>query len=1194
VERIAPERLVGRQQELAALAAFCQSSADDQRYQWWRAEAWSGKTALLSWFTLNPPSSVQIVSFFVTARYASQNDRAAFVDNSIEQLSALLNRELAYPVTSSTKENYFYWLLDEAAEACRSTGEHLVLLVDGLDEDRGVSVDAESHSIAALLPAHLPRGLRVLVAGRPNPPVPADVPEHHPLRDPTIRRNLSPSPNAEALRVEMERELRALLYGNSAQQDLLGFITASGGGLTSNDLADLTGLSLWQINDYLHTVTGRTFSLRDSKFSSGGPPRHSFVLGHEGLVALAHDAMGNTRIHNYQTRIRNWAQQYDDLQWPANTPEYLLIGYFSLLKGNSDYSTMVRLATNPARQDRLLEASGGDALGLSEIGSSIDAVSSQAPDDLTSMVRLAIHRDYLSDRNIRIPEELPAIWCGIGDLPRAEALTNSITDPYRRCRAAILLCQELVRIGLVSKAGQLVTQARIDFDTLVPHQQDSLRPPLMQVYLQMGKWDDAEGVAEAGVSKSEYSGYASFESFSSFADVLINLGYLERAEEVTLGKVHNPSQQVAHLTKLASAYEKAGDVSRSAEVIDQAIDIADTIEGVYQWCEAILLLARILARINQKERARALVESIEAEPVKLDNPYLRFDVATWMIGYWIEVGSIDEAAGIASALSPDKDIASLDVTLIRALVNSGHVTEAKSRAMQLYADIYSADKVDQHMLMPAIDGLVAAEEFVHALELITSIADEYQRRAILVHIISGMINAGQIEMAFRHIDDTDIDDIDLIRLLLPLSRAFLSTGEMGIARALASRIEGAARNPGGSYRRVEALTSLSLALSSAGFLERSSKALSSAASCARSESNPYSSGYALLEVVHTALSLKNYEFAQEIASATTNPQSQCSAYVALAEWLVESGRAADARTHMVLAEHTLVLIQPSPELVWLMIDLAHLRIDLGEPELAEAVVNRAEELLRAMYESTDRMYALVSVAEALIRLRFIDRAITLTDLVSDLSDRAYVRMLLTYTLIDQNELDTARDVIGTTRASLQSIDGDKSRDWTLVHIIKAIAHLGDIDNARSTVSLLGTLAQRSRALSGISEVLAKRDCMDSATEMLDEAHKCAAGITDEYERERELGIIAEEFAKAARPAQAEAIANLLKDVEQRSKVLLFACAASETWHAKLMLGEILQLVRWPSALSNMAHVAPEALIAASDEVDTPYSSRLQQ
>jgi hypothetical protein len=35
---------------------------------WWQAQAWAGKSALLSTFVLHPPAGVRVVAFFITAR----------------------------------------------------------------------------------------------------------------------------------------------------------------------------------------------------------------------------------------------------------------------------------------------------------------------------------------------------------------------------------------------------------------------------------------------------------------------------------------------------------------------------------------------------------------------------------------------------------------------------------------------------------------------------------------------------------------------------------------------------------------------------------------------------------------------------------------------------------------------------------------------------------------------------------------------------------------------------------------------------------------------------------------------------------------------------------------------------------------------------------------------------------------------
>lgn len=164
VRRIAPPELLDRQEELEELAAFCANPSTRGQYWWWRADAWAGKSALMSWFFLNPPPSVRLVSYFITARLASQNDRVAFGDNLIEQLAAILGLPMPQ-TTDSTRDMHLLGMLRDAAVQCRECDEEFVLIVDGLDEDRGVTTGPNAHSIAALLPVELPAGMRVIVTG---------------------------------------------------------------------------------------------------------------------------------------------------------------------------------------------------------------------------------------------------------------------------------------------------------------------------------------------------------------------------------------------------------------------------------------------------------------------------------------------------------------------------------------------------------------------------------------------------------------------------------------------------------------------------------------------------------------------------------------------------------------------------------------------------------------------------------------------------------------------------------------------------------------------------------------------------------------------------------------------------------------------------------------------------------------------
>ena len=103
VKRIAPVQLDDRDGELAELTAFCTEPGQGP-YVWWRAPAWAGKSALMSWFVLHPPPGVQVVSFFVTARYKSQDSRDAFTDAVLEQLADLLRQPIPAYLTEATEE----------------------------------------------------------------------------------------------------------------------------------------------------------------------------------------------------------------------------------------------------------------------------------------------------------------------------------------------------------------------------------------------------------------------------------------------------------------------------------------------------------------------------------------------------------------------------------------------------------------------------------------------------------------------------------------------------------------------------------------------------------------------------------------------------------------------------------------------------------------------------------------------------------------------------------------------------------------------------------------------------------------------------------------------------------------------------------------------------------------------------------
>ncbi|WP_143675254.1 hypothetical protein [Streptomyces sp. JV178] len=430
VRRIAPARLVGRETELAELAAFCCAESGPS-HVWWRADAWAGKTALLSWFALHPPPGVRVVAFFVTGRLGNHNDVVAYVDVVLEQLVELTDTGLPAYLTEATREAHLLRLYGEAARACSGRGERLILLVDGLDEDRGVTTGPGAHSIASLLPGAPEAGMRVVVSGRFNPPLPPDVPGGHPLRAPDVVRQLVISPAARAIRTEAERELKHLLEAPGLEYDLLALVTAAGGGLSAGDLTALTEAVPFRVADALRTRTGRTFATR------GG----LYLLAHDALRESAEEMLGARELGRRRERLHDWAEEYSGRGWPADTPEYLLRGYFVMLRLIGDADRMTALALDRDRQARLWEATGGNAVALAELRSAQEAlldVDGEAA--LPDMMALAIRRDELQRRGRGIAVVLPAAWAKIGCQDRAEALAHSLP----------LLCWRAVALGEIA------------------------------------------------------------------------------------------------------------------------------------------------------------------------------------------------------------------------------------------------------------------------------------------------------------------------------------------------------------------------------------------------------------------------------------------------------------------------------------------------------------------------------------------------------------------------------------------------------------------------------------------------------------------------------------------------------------------------------------------------------------------------
>ncbi|MFC8504807.1 hypothetical protein ACFU3J_10350 [Streptomyces sp. NPDC057411] len=619
VRRIAPAELVDRETELAELAAFCR--APGAACLWWRADAWAGKTALMAAFALNPPPGVRIVPFFVTARWAAQNDAAAYTDVVLEQLAELADEPLPALLTAATREAHLLRLYGAAARACAGRGERLVLLVDGLDEDRGVTTGPDAHSIAALLPHDLP----LIVSGRLNPPLPADVPEGHPLRDSAAVRVLTPSPSARAIRVEAERELKHLLAGGGLPYELLALLSAAGGGLTADDLAELTGEVPYRVRDVLRTGPGRTFA----------PAGPAYLLAHEELAAQAREMLGVRELLGFRSRLHAWAERWRERGWPEGTPDYLLRGYMAGLRAAGDVERLVACALDAGRHDRLRSVTGGDGAALAEVRAASEALlaGGDRPDLVPLMLRLALCRDGLELSGGLVRPELAAGWAAVGEVDRAVALARAAGDE----RAVAGLCAvaaKLLERGDRAAAVRLAEEA----ETLALRDRES------------------RGRDRAA---------------SEAASLLVALGFHERAGR-QIRRIGHDLERHRPLYDLARAYCAAGEYER---VLDLAREEPHLRLRANVRSEAVRSLARA-GRTGDAERVAR-----EADPNHAVRAVVLIRAATTLR----DAGETGPGAALLAegldewrAMAPDESRLGIQRKLTEALVQAGEFDRARS------------------------------------------------------------------------------------------------------------------------------------------------------------------------------------------------------------------------------------------------------------------------------------------------------------------------------------------------------------------------------------------------------------------------------------------------------------------------------------------------------------------------------------
>ena len=1131
VRRIAPPVLYGRESELAELNEFC-AGPDTRPYAHWVAPAWAGKSALLAWFTLNPPRCTQVVSFFVTSRYSGHSDRQAFVRFVLEQLTALTGQPLPQYMDSGDRELRMLAMLRETAERCRRRGERLVLLVDGLDEDCSTINDPEGHSIAALLPVHPPPGLRVILSGRPSPPVPYDVSDDHPLRDRGIIRLLSPSMYARAVRMDALRDLKRLLRGTQTEQDVLGWVVAAGGGLSSNDLSELTAAPRWQVEEILHTVNGRSFARQVSDWRPAQVPE-VFLLAHEELQAQAVEFLGEERLAYYQSKLCAWVDGYRGQGWPTRTPEWALRGYFLMLRAAGETGLMMACATDIRRHTRMLDITGGDMAASTEISITIDTVTTESDVDLTAAARLAIHRHHLVRRNSNLPIELPRLWARLGSTIRAQNLAMSMSRPENRAWALTGVVLALVNAGQHDRAMAITdqlesvatAQSRRDED-----QWGSVVTATVKALILVNRLDRAEVLAESltGLNWSRWARKMLLKE-------LVGTGHAERAEAVA-NRRPEPYRRLSDLADVASALVKTGDADAAVALMRKgAVDDGWGLDQVI----------RALINCGNLDQAMLLAERIEGLASERDThgPDIALAAAARVYG---AAGQPTRVESLLPRISPESH--EMDSAL-EALAHAWAVSGELKRAADTAASIRNPEA--QWVVNAKITAaLVKRGDFSHADAHIRTIAEGKDRAQACRSAASEFLAKGELERGLRIADEAvalfrsakwrgyEGDSLDvMLEILATELVAATPPDTVCPVAAKAASIAWTIKLYGPRYK---ALTSIAHALIDANANYEAVKLAEQIEAHARS-TNAFATPEELIDLVQALAATGN----AERALSFVNPIPESHRPLALAACASELSASDPDRSSLIARS----------------IDFSRRNDALTDVINAWTLTGRpaaALELAQSLSDDYYKVRAIDSVLSAIDKLG-LDRAqigklIAKSEpAVRSIGDRYPLAMAQASLAIAQVRVTDIKGAMAVA-FSINVPNRPDLRDEQIARIATALASAGRLaetgtllDTITSLDSVISTYSFKADQLRALVAALVRAGAHHRASVLLRCAEAATRSKSNEYVFEMKLGRIAAAMVLAGEPDKGEALVTEIQDPENRVAALteiVSACVES--------------------------------------------------
>ena len=765
VRDLAPDPLEDREREIAELTAFVHGSQDT----WYAMEAGmiSGKTALMSSFALNPPSEVHIVSFFIRRMGGDGNDWRSFSFVAGAQLAEILGDEYTERVSEPASQNTeFRQLLRRAATACQSdkNPRPLVLVIDGVDEDSYYERpdDAAAKSILSLLPRHLPEGVKLVTASRPNPRMPEDIV----CNASRAIASLEPSPIAQEKINQKDIET---FFKSDLAVDIGAFLAACGGSLTIDELRQLIARNRRLENVPSRDVKacvdhspGRMLMRLNVGFGDREVP--SYTLGHDAVLRavlreLAPDIFGENAgvdesawwaqirdevLNPYREVVLKWVVDRAGEGWGRLTPNYMLGDACFDIMLSHDVLVVLNVGRYREVQCRFGRRSRVLRMLDLEYSKVLDANRGQLPEFLmTPLLEVVELRCVLVGESIYCPG-LFGLYVSCFDIAPDVMLDMvlSIDEPNDR----LDILGEVVKAALESRRGcAFLRHVPVVLESVASCRdlRDDILYLLVSILVSSGcvvnnsEVDDCkivdldEWVNRVLDAAGIEGGFVQLRSLvNGVDDVNKSADVIATFSENIAGRIENAREHAMALVKVADALARSG-------MTDEALAVAERIEDGWERARALVGVVDALARSGMTDEALAVAERIE-------DGWERARALVGVVDALARSGMTDEALAVAERIEDRWERARALVEVAGVLARVGDSDRARRVAEKATSTAERIEKPQERAraLVEVADALAQAGKTDEALKTISVMNDPSSRSRAQSTVIKTLVRNG--------------------------------------------------------------------------------------------------------------------------------------------------------------------------------------------------------------------------------------------------------------------------------------------------------------------------------------------------------------------------------------------------------------------------------------------------------------------